>query len=65
MSTQKNGDIISEQIAFSLFDTGKDNSNDMLTQARKTHMTHQRPWVNIRAPSPQEQTGCRSVTADS
>lgn len=31
MSTQENGDMISEQIAFSLLDTGKDNSNDMLT----------------------------------
>lgn len=38
MSTQQNGDMISEQIAFSLLDTGKDNSKDMLTQARKTQM---------------------------
>lgn len=38
MSTQQNGDMISEEIAFSLLDTGKDNSNGMLTQAGKTHM---------------------------
>lgn len=38
MSTQQNGDMISEQIAFSLVDTGKNNSNYVLTQARKTQM---------------------------
>lgn len=43
MSTQQNGDIFSEQIAFSLFDTGKDNSSGMLTQARKTHVPTKGP----------------------
>lgn len=38
MSTQQNGDMISEQIAFSLLDTGEDNNKGVLTQARKTHM---------------------------
>jgi len=38
MSTQQNGDMVSEQLAFSLLDTGKDNSNDILTQARKTYV---------------------------
>lgn len=38
MSTEQNGDMTSEQIACSLLDTGKKNSNDMLTQARKTQM---------------------------